>query len=362
MTETATLYILKNLPEFIFEEFASKYGSKRLRNSSLSKKEAKYISLSSSFESKGINPIKEFEDPKIQTKFSDPSDLKKISKSLLNILDDDKLTNNEKKPIHTLLKTIEEKLDSLKLKEDSKKNGVINISNENKEDQKIKRKLFLHLFRLMVTSLLKDLAELYFSKKAKKKGTFKKNDTNAYRLFDFMIKQKVDPTKALLEKLASRGSSTDKKVLNEVLANPDFSEYHSVAQEYLFNCYTSRRVKEHTKRIKRTNTGGFVYFIKEIKNSDQHQAHIKIGYTNNLDRRLSEFVVSVPYPLEFIHSIYSENAAETERLFHSLYQNKHINGEWFELNQDNLLAIKLLKLPEPILKSITGDYYDNISI
>lgn len=78
------------------------------------------------------------------------------------------------------------------------------------------------------------------------------------------------------------------------------------------------------------NIGGneLVYYIYGICDNDL----MKIGYTNNVDKRLFSLQTGNPRILTCVFSYAIENkqlAQQIEKLCHSRYNNNKINGEWF---------------------------------
>lgn len=70
------------------------------------------------------------------------------------------------------------------------------------------------------------------------------------------------------------------------------------------------------------NKNGFVYFM--VNGSDMTK--IKIGYTNNLDRRIKQFRTSCPN----IRCIYSfEGKMKDEKYLHSYFSLYRSELEWF---------------------------------
>lgn len=69
---------------------------------------------------------------------------------------------------------------------------------------------------------------------------------------------------------------------------------------------------------------GFVYFIKS-------EYGFKIGKTKNIDRRLSEFGVKLPFEVSLYGYIRTNNYNELELELHKLLKETRLNGEWFDL-------------------------------
>lgn len=94
-------------------------------------------------------------------------------------------------------------------------------------------------------------------------------------------------------------------------------------------------------------THGYVYVIKCEK-------YYKIGRTTNLKSRFSYIGVQIPFDIEIVHSIKCKDMLKTEELFHQLFKDKRIQGEWFNLTKEDINFIKECKYPDNIKKSI-GD-------
>lgn len=83
-----------------------------------------------------------------------------------------------------------------------------------------------------------------------------------------------------------------------------------------------------------TKEKGCVYFFRHIGLTP-----IKIGYSLNespIDR-FTQFKTYAPYGSEIIGFIQTTDAKKLESFLHAKYSNKRINGEWFELSEDEAL-------------------------
>jgi hypothetical protein len=79
---------------------------------------------------------------------------------------------------------------------------------------------------------------------------------------------------------------------------------------------------------------GCVYFFRHIGLTP-----IKIGYSLNespIDR-FNQFKTFAPYGSEIIGFIQTTEAKKIESLLHSKYSSKRINGEWFEITEDEAI-------------------------
>ena len=62
--------------------------------------------------------------------------------------------------------------------------------------------------------------------------------------------------------------------------------------------------------------------------------YLKIGYTKNVRKRLTQLQVSNPIKLELLHLI--EGDSNLEKELHLLFQEYSINGEWFKYDNNIL--------------------------
>lgn len=96
-----------------------------------------------------------------------------------------------------------------------------------------------------------------------------------------------------------------------------------------------RRVLTLQSLSKPRDCSGFVYVLKEINGT-----HYKIGRTVDPDNRLRTFSVKLPFPVKFEHLIKCEDMYALERELHKRFLHKHINGEWFALDNEDLEYIR----------------------
>lgn len=64
---------------------------------------------------------------------------------------------------------------------------------------------------------------------------------------------------------------------------------------------------------------------------------VKIGITNNLSSRLSAIQTGCPFKavIWFVKPIFSRDLASThERAVHSVYREKRLSGEWFDIDAE----------------------------
>jgi len=97
--------------------------------------------------------------------------------------------------------------------------------------------------------------------------------------------------------------------------------------------YEKEVVQNKIKKIK-----GLVYLLK-IENRNEY----KIGVTINLKKRLNQLGTKMPFKLETITKIRSKDIYKLEEKLHCRFENKRINGEWFNLSNEDVEYIRGIK-------------------
>lgn len=78
---------------------------------------------------------------------------------------------------------------------------------------------------------------------------------------------------------------------------------------------------------------GFIYLI----NKNDTNLY-KIGVTKNeVKKRLKQLQTGSSEELILVENYKTDFYFKIERMLHRLYNNKHIHGEWFELNDEEVL-------------------------
>lgn len=91
-------------------------------------------------------------------------------------------------------------------------------------------------------------------------------------------------------------------------------------------------------------TGNCVYILKSGKN------HYKIGRTQNLQKRLAGYRTHLPVEFRLIRQYMAANMNELEQSLHIVFQHKHVKGEWFELNQDDIVICDNIARSHAVVK------------
>lgn len=85
------------------------------------------------------------------------------------------------------------------------------------------------------------------------------------------------------------------------------------------------------KPARRTN--GFIYIL-------QAGPYFKIGIAQNVDARIKQLATLPPFDLVLVHTIETEDMYSLESGLHSRFEAKRKNGEWFELDEEDVEWIR----------------------
>lgn len=107
--------------------------------------------------------------------------------------------------------------------------------------------------------------------------------------------------------------------------------YEKLSNEELKFLKALQYVDVFKRKDKRKEKDGFIYLVK-----DNASNRIKIGITTNHKDRLRSLNTMVPYGITTIAVFQSGRYEELEKEVHEKYKDKRKNGEWFELNNDEL--------------------------
>lgn len=108
-------------------------------------------------------------------------------------------------------------------------------------------------------------------------------------------------------------------------ADDIFIKYKEVIGDTLEEDYKKNKPSRFSgKKIKDRLEDGFVYFA-----INEEHAMCKIGYSVSPSKRLKELQTSCPYILKIQKTVVGD--IQMERLFHKIYKDYKITGEWFKL-------------------------------
>lgn len=104
-------------------------------------------------------------------------------------------------------------------------------------------------------------------------------------------------------------------------------------QQYTYDVGYGPHTVHTTQRKGVHSKPGYIYII-------HCDGYYKIGRASKIDKRVYAFNTQYPHPLEVILTKHVEDMIATERMFHRLYEDKRVRGEWFKLSLEDVTAIK----------------------
>lgn len=103
-------------------------------------------------------------------------------------------------------------------------------------------------------------------------------------------------------------------------------------------CAFSQPLSEHQKKPKIMYRNGYVYLIKTLTDETLY----KIGRTNNPSRRIRKFNVVMPFAIEAVCIIKTDNMYALETSLHRRFATQRLDGEFFRLTLEDFQYIKSL--------------------
>lgn len=105
-----------------------------------------------------------------------------------------------------------------------------------------------------------------------------------------------------------RMSTKEELVINSVM-------YYKIAEHYKFN------------------------YVYVIKGTHKGQSKYKIGKANDPQDRIKMFNVKIPFDIETVVTFRVKDALSLEKELHSNFSNKRLAGEWFDLDNNDLMEL-----------------------
>ncbi len=100
------------------------------------------------------------------------------------------------------------------------------------------------------------------------------------------------------------------------------------------------------KETERRRVGGYVYLV-------EGEGEIyKIGRTAQLEQRMSFFEIKLPFATQLVCAVQSDDIVTLERQLHERYKDKHLNGEWFRLTEQDVKEIMEMARDVTYIKNI----------
>lgn len=116
-------------------------------------------------------------------------------------------------------------------------------------------------------------------------------------------------------------------------ANKIIMQEYQKAQSEILTGHVSINAKHYVSKQKQRKSN-YVYLI------GAPNGLVKIGITNNVQKRFKDINATSPVELYLVSSFSSSNAAKIEKELHLKFEGKRVKGEWFNIGQDDISWIK----------------------
>jgi len=81
---------------------------------------------------------------------------------------------------------------------------------------------------------------------------------------------------------------------------------------------------------------GYIYLIEST------HGYYKIGLSRTPVQRIKTLGVKLPFPIKVQHLILTNHMYKAEKVLHEQYATKRVNGEWFDLTENDIADIKAI--------------------
>ncbi len=95
---------------------------------------------------------------------------------------------------------------------------------------------------------------------------------------------------------------------------------------------TEDPIQIHSERARRDRSG-YVYLL-------EGDGCYKIGHARDPENRVETLKIQLPYPVHLVTFVYSEDRRGLEAELHEKFADKRLNGEWFDLSQNDVEEIE----------------------
>ena len=113
----------------------------------------------------------------------------------------------------------------------------------------------------------------------------------------------------------------------------EFKVYKELTSEIIIEKKSILRQKFDSLSLQEDiQRNGYVYFVKS-------EYGYKIGCTKDLDSRMNNFSIQLPFKFNLHSTVETSLYYELEKMLHELLQNRRINGEWFSIDECDFIIV-----------------------
>lgn len=156
---------------------------------------------------------------------------------------------------------------------------------------------------------------------------------------EFRLKHKKEPsfptTKTLRQRLGNKREIVT-KIISHCHIHTGFSDISRICEEVLKGMPTPKEKHKVNAEDSTDLEPGHVYLLK-------HDKVYKIGKSIDVTRRFKEIKTQMPFKMEQVHVIETDDPAGIEAYWHNRFKDKRLEGEWFELSTQDVKAFKRRK-------------------
>lgn len=105
------------------------------------------------------------------------------------------------------------------------------------------------------------------------------------------------------------------------------------APYYLTTKHERELLARYTETFRPVERPGYVYVIRRA------DGLIKIGQTGHLKDRIKAIRTNSQQTVDLLHVVFCQDRVTIESYLHRIFAEKHIDGEWFELDEHDLAVI-----------------------
>lgn len=111
-------------------------------------------------------------------------------------------------------------------------------------------------------------------------------------------------------------------------------QFRAMANQYI-PLPNDQNIGDQPAPKQRQRYEGFLYLLRAV----MPNTYYKIGLSKNPKTRIGTLGVQLPFPIEALHIIPTNDMKQAESQLHERYESKRVNGEWFELSDEDVQEI-----------------------
>lgn len=143
------------------------------------------------------------------------------------------------------------------------------------------------------------------------------------------------PSRNCFQRLGRTKRDKAARMLTETENRDEFGDVAAICQQFLEQSEPETASESLGANGTDSTKHGFVYLFRIGQGTNY-----KIGFAENVGRRLAEVQSQHPEPVELIHNIRTDDPAGIEKYWHLRFADKRIRREFFKLTQQDVKDFK----------------------